>query len=122
MTNIDIMNAVRVAVCAQLKSPASAQFAEDKWTITGNDQAGYTVSGYVDSQNSYGAMIRNDFSAVVKPENGVPRVLFANVGTQTNAQNSKSFCALYLIISIVTGIGGLILYFLISSFVDLAMF
>ena len=70
MSNEEIMNVVKPAICRQLKSPASAQFPVDLISIVGDDTRGYRVEGFVDSQNSYGAMIRNDFTADVKIENG----------------------------------------------------
>ena len=74
MSNEEIMQAVKPAVCAQLKSPASAQFPVDLISIVGDESRGYHIEGYVDSQNSYGAMIRNDFTAEVAIENGFPVV------------------------------------------------
>lgn len=48
-------------VKAQLKSPSSAKFSScDNMTIT-NTNGIWAVSGYVDSQNSYGAMLRTKF-------------------------------------------------------------
>ena len=60
-------------VCAQdvvkknLKSPSSAKFclmSEATIHYNGEDGGGsrYTVSGYVDAQNSFGAMIRKNFT------------------------------------------------------------
>ena len=65
MSNEEIMKVVKPAICAQLKSPASAQFPVDMISIVGDDTRGYHIAGFVDSQNSYGAMIRNDFTADV---------------------------------------------------------
>ncbi|WP_433600400.1 hypothetical protein ACQPXH_00565 [Nocardia sp. CA-135953] len=41
----------------QLKSPASAKFSDVQ--IAGNSKEGWAASGYVDAQNSYGAMLRD---------------------------------------------------------------
>lgn len=71
MTNSEIMNVVKPVICSKLKSPASAQFPVDLISITGDDTSGYQVNGFVDSQNSYGAMIRNDFNAQVNVLDGV---------------------------------------------------
>lgn len=60
-------------VCAQdvvernLKSPSSAKFclmSEATIHYNGEEDGGsrYTVSGYVDAQNSFGAMIRKNFT------------------------------------------------------------
>ena len=84
MTNQEIMAVVKPAICNQLKSPASAQFPVDLISIVGDDTRGYQVSGFVDSQNSYGAMIRNDFTATVAVENGFPVVKSATVAAKAN--------------------------------------
>lgn len=55
MTNEEIMKVVKPAGCAQLKSPASAQFPVDLISIVGDDERGYRIEGFVDSQNGYGA-------------------------------------------------------------------
>ena len=54
-----------------LKAPASAVFCPvEEMTIT-NENGVYIVQGYVDSQNSYGAMIRTPFKCtVVKKDDG----------------------------------------------------
>lgn len=53
-----------------LKSPATAQFCDlEEMTIT-KDNGAYIISGYVDSQNSYGAMIRTPYKLTVFKENG----------------------------------------------------
>ena len=119
MTYEEIMGLVMPAVCSQLVCPASAQFPADMISITGNDAWGYQVSGFVDSQNSYGAMIRNDFSVYITIQNGFPVVRSAMVGARANAQRAKSFGANYLAIMLLTTIGGLIMYFLITALVNM---
>lgn len=59
MTNEEMMKVVKPAGCAQLKSPASTQFPVNLISIVGDDERGYRIEGFVDSQNGYGAMIRN---------------------------------------------------------------
>lgn len=49
----------------QLKSPASAEFRPERTT---KDGAKYTVIGTVDSQNSFGAMLRSDYVCTVRDE------------------------------------------------------
>ena len=112
MTNQEIMTVVKPAICNQLKSPASAQFPVDLISIVGDETKGYQVSGYVDSQNSYGAMIRNDFAATVTIV-----VKTATVAAKANVQRAKEFGINYIAISIFTAIGGAILYFIISAIV-----
>ena len=122
MTNQEIMAVVKPAVCNQLKSPASAQFPVDLISIVGDETRGYQVSGFVDSQNSYGAMIRNDFNATVAIENGFPVIKSATVGAKANAERAKEFGINYVAISIFTVVGGAILYFIISALVDIGFY
>lgn len=118
-TNEEIMKIVKPAICAQLKSPASAQFPDEMLSIIGDCTQGYHISGYVDSQNSFGALIRNDFTAEVVVENGLPVLKRASVGVQANRARAKEFTANYIAISIFTIIVGALLYFIISSLVGL---
>ena len=123
MTNEEIMSAVKPAICAQLKSPASAQFPVDIISIVGNDERGYRVDGFVDSQNSFGAMIRNDFAAEIKIENGVPIVKSSSVATQANVERAKQFGKNYIAISLFVGIaailGTVILFAMTSAMVHI---
>lgn len=119
MTNEEIMKVVKPAICAQLKSPASAQFPVDVISIVGDDERGYLVNGFVDSQNSYGALIRNDFKAEISIENGFPVVKSSSVGTQAAINNAKQFGANYLAITLLTTVGAVIMYFIISAIVGM---
>lgn len=53
-----------------LKAPGTAKFCDfnEMTVVSSNDT--YTVSGYVDSQNSYGAYVRTPFTYNIKEENG----------------------------------------------------
>ena len=119
MSNEEIMQAVKPAICAQLKSPASAQFPVDLISIVGDEIRGYHVEGYVDSQNSYGAMIRNDFTAEVAIENGFPVVKASSVAAKANKARAKEFGVNYIAITIFTFVMGALLYFIISAMVGL---
>ena len=119
MTNEEVMAVVKPAVCAQLKSPASAQFPVEMISIVGDDTRGYHVDGFVDSQNGYGAMIRNDFTADVIVENGFPKVTKTTVAAKANVQRAKQFGANYIAISIFTLIGAALLYWIISMIVGM---
>lgn len=119
MTNEEIMKVVKPAICAQLKSPASAQFPVDMISIVGDETRGYHIAGFVDSQNSYGAMIRNDFTADVVIENGFPVVKASTVAAKANKARAKEFGLNYLAITIFTVVGGALLYFIISMMVGL---
>lgn len=117
--NEEIIKAVKTAICAQLKSPASAQFPVDMITIVGDETRGYHITGYVDSQNSYGAMIRNDFAADVTIENGRPVVKSSSVAANANKARAKAFTVNYIALLIIVGVVGVLLYFLISMMVGL---
>lgn len=55
------------AVEERLKAPATADFGG--WVRTNNYNQTFTVTGYVDAQNSFGAKIRTQFSCTVR-DNG----------------------------------------------------
>ena len=105
MTNEEIMQVVKPAICRQLKSPASAQFPVDLISIVGDEARGYKIDGFVDSQNSYGAMIRNDFNS--------------SVAAKATVDRAKTFGVNYILLTILTALGGLILYFFISMMVGM---
>ena len=119
MTNEEVMAVVKPAVCSKLKSPASAQFPVDLISIVGDDERGYHIEGFVDSQNGYGAMLRNDFTADVKVENGFPKVTASTVGAKASVDRAKEFGANYIAITIFTIVGGAILYWIISMMVGM---
>lgn len=114
MTKEEIMEVVKPAICAKLKSPASAQFPVDLISIVGDDERGYRVEGFVDSQNGYGAMIRNDFTADVKVENGFPKVTNSTVAAKATVQRAKNFGVSYIAISIITGVIALFSYLIMK--------
>lgn len=104
MTKEEIMAVVKPAIGAQLKSPASAQFPDELIKISGNDAIGYHVEGFVDSQNGYGAMIRNDFTADVSVSNGYPVVTSSSVAQKTTKSNAKSFIIIFIALSVLTSL------------------
>lgn len=65
-------DAAKAKVSDQLASPGSAQFCPitDASIFKGPDGL-YTVKGYVDSRNDYGALKRTDFTAKVSPDHSV---------------------------------------------------
>ena len=117
MTNEEIMKVVKPMVCAKLKSPASAQFPVDLISIVGDDERGYHVEGFVDSQNSYGAMLRNDFTADVIVENGFPKVTSTTVAAKASVQRAKEFGVNYVAITLITIAGGVLMWFAIQMMV-----
>lgn len=59
------------AVKNELKSPSTADFpwGYDDY-VTDNGDGTYSVSAYVDAENSFGAKVRSNFSCTVKDEDG----------------------------------------------------
>lgn len=68
----------KTAVKARLKNPSTAEFetSPDIYILKDNQ---YRVEGYVDSQNDFGAMVRNNFSVVIKYEYGKYSVISCRV-------------------------------------------
>jgi hypothetical protein len=83
--------AAKQLIPRQLKSPSTATFAPDEeWSITkyGND---YVLSAWVDSQNSFGAMLRMQFVAVMRDEGENWRLVsFDDAATYVRRQRSAS--------------------------------
>ena len=56
----------KAAVLKNLRAPATAQFPEFADEFVDDLEGGqFRVTAYVDAQNGFGAMIRNDFTCVV---------------------------------------------------------
>lgn len=90
-----IINSIYECYCENvkrgLKAPATAVFCKsDELQITELEGV-YTVSGWVDSQNSYGAMIRTPFKLKMKNENG--KIICM---TNVNILGSKQIVVKYL--------------------------
>lgn len=62
----DAKYACREAVERKLKAPTTAKFPYYQQFSAYRDGDGYSVSGYVDAQNSFGAMIRTSFSCQMR--------------------------------------------------------
>jgi hypothetical protein len=59
--------ACKRAVASELKAPATADFSGPfSSTITEHSDGTYDVVGYVDSENSFGANIRSDWTCTVR--------------------------------------------------------
>jgi hypothetical protein len=53
-----------------LKSPASADFPFADYSYRESGDGKYIITSYVDSQNSFGATLRNDYTAILKYNGG----------------------------------------------------
>ena len=101
-----------------LKSPASAKFCSlEEMTVTALSNGAYIVSGYVDSQNSYGAFIRSPFTITVFNYNGVWKNADQFVDTSAVVQNVVqkqvvSNTIAYWILGIILTIVGTAIFYL----------
>ncbi len=107
----------RAVELGTLKAPGSAIFCDfELMSITEVDGA-YTVSGYVDSQNSYGALMRNNFTYHIRKtsQGWVCDDTFVDTETQVKKQ-VNSYLALWIILGILgTIVTGVITYFQFQS-------
>ncbi len=61
----DVWSTAKDIVRSQLKAPSTATFcSKSSATITHSGNK-WTIKGYVDAENSFGAMLRNDFTVVI---------------------------------------------------------
>ena len=104
-----------------LKTPASAVFCSmEEMSVLPIGDGAYSVSGYVDSQNSYGAMLRNQFNLTVfKDENGIWKN--ANRFISTAASINSSIIS-HTILWWVLGIIGTIITLAVSYLFTSSMF
>ena len=94
----------RAVELQQLKSPASAQFGElEEMFVTEIDENVYSVSGYVDAHNSFGAMVRTKFDLkVFKDEDGTWKNANKFISTEASiAGTVVSHTILYWVLGII---------------------
>lgn len=63
----DAKRACEASVTDQLKSPATAKFSGE---IVTEDSGSYRVTGHVDSENGFGAMLRSHYSCTAHSSGG----------------------------------------------------
>jgi len=100
-----------------LKAPASAVFPSfDEMVVNGRD-GHYSVSGFVDSQNSYGATIRSNYTYNVEKTETGWKCTDNFVSTEKTISASVNSSVISgTVISWILGIAGTIItYFIISS-------
>ena len=105
-----ILNAIRPS----LKAPLTAVLCTPEQMKITNNGGVYDVQGFVNSQNSYGAMIATDFTAKAQYVNGNWMILSSTIGVQNAKNYAKSFASNYIVISIFTGVMGLLGYFILK--------
>lgn len=76
----EVIAAAQISVKSQLKAPSTARFSGSKETQVkdlGDDT--YIVTGWVEAQNSFGAMVRSSFSVKLIFKDGVSTILYCNI-------------------------------------------
>ena len=110
-----------------LTAPASAIFPPlDEMAVQKYDDGTYQVSGFVDSQNSYGAMLRTQFSYRVEKKNGKWNCLETFVDRaeqerqklrEESNKDATSHAVLWWVLGIIGSIvSALVLFFLYGDF------
>ena len=98
-----------------LKAPGTARFCNKEDLVITKQNGVYTVSGWVDSQNSYGAFVRTRLSIKIVYEDGL-----LIIKSHPSKSAAKSFlgnmAARYIIGIIFTLITFAIFYFIFSEF------
>ena len=105
------------AIKPSLKAPLTAVLCGiDEMRITCQNGV-YSIAGYVSSQNSYGAMIKTDFSAQATRVGDNWVISNVKVGVQAAKDTAKSFATNYILISIFVGVMALLGYFILSMLI-----
>lgn len=102
-------------VIRTLKAPSTAVFCKEEELIITKEYGRYLVTGWVDSQNSYGAMIRTYYNKFqIENENGVfiPK---SNAGTMASNKLAGTLASYWIYGIIATIITSAIFYFLIQA-------
>ena len=109
-----LLAAVLNAIRPQLKAPMTAVLCEREQMSITNNNSEYDIRGFVNSQNSYGAMIATDFAVKARYYNGSWVISKVTVGKLAAKNYAKTFLSNYIAISIFVGIMGLLGYLLLT--------
>lgn len=108
------------AIKPSLKAPFTAILCDaNELIIFNNENNTYIIEGYVNSQNSFGAMISTDFTVEVRYQNDMWVVRKTKIGVKNAKKYATNFAVNYIILSIFVAIMTAIGYFLLKSFVGM---
>ena len=94
-TEKEVWDEAKMIVEKRLKSPTTAQFcAMSEATITKKIDT-WTISGYVDAENSFGAMLRNNFTIIITFTDSTHYTIDKCSITNTGSLCSSPFFAVY---------------------------
>lgn len=109
-----ILNAIR----PKLKAPITAVLCSiEEMTITQN-HGEYEIQGYVNSQNSYGAMVATDFTVKAVYANNSWVITNSKIGVKLAKNFAKNFTASYIAFIIFGIVMSILLYFLFSTLIS----
>lgn len=108
--SISLLNAIRPS----LKAPMTAILCDREQMVITNSNGVYEIQGYVNSQNSYGAMIATDFTAKASFVNGMWSISNVTVGKKVAQGFAKNFASNYIAISIFVGLMSLLGYLILT--------
>ena len=91
-----------------LKAPASAVFCDLQEMVAVPQNGGYVVSGHVDSQNSYGAMVRTPYKITVIKQDGEWKNADKFISTEASMQSK--FAARWVLYLVISALSTLALY------------
>lgn len=102
-------------IIQSLKAPATAVFCKEEELTIKKEYGRYIVNGWVDSQNSYGAMIRTDFNKfIIEEENGI-FIAKSNSGVMAGNKFVRALAGYWIYGIIATLITGAVFYFIMQA-------
>lgn len=121
MPNIEFLSdAILKAIKPNLKSPLSAILCDaEEFVIRITENNTYIIEGYVNSQNSYGAMIKTDFTVNAQHKNDSWIVEKTAIGVKNAIIYAKNFITNYILISVFVAIIAVIGVLVLSALVNI---
>lgn len=77
--NFEVISTCRAVVEKVLKAPSTAKFISGEDSVRRREDGSINVSGYVDAQNGFGAMLRNEYECEVVQVGGGLKVQHAGL-------------------------------------------
>lgn len=99
-----------------LKAPSTAVYSDLNETAIAENDGIYTVTGWVDAQNTYGAMMRESFSILVFKKDGVWQT--GSVFESAETALKKKFVARYVLYLALAVISTVVLYYIIRAIME----
>lgn len=112
----ELAELILMAVKPQLKSPFTAVLcSKEEMLVIPDGKGGYDITGYVNSQNSYGAMIRTSFKVNAANYGSNWQILSCKVGEREAKIAGKNFAYIWIIAIVLTLLTSGFFYIIYSS-------